>query len=201
TPMGARALADWISHPLLDKAAIDERLAGVAWLVEQGALRQRLRAALAELPDLARLSGRAAQSLLTPREALTLAVGIENAANVPALFPAEVAGSLGSAVAAVAPPAELADEIRATVEENPPLAFGEGVIRRGRMAELDDLRVHSTDGRRWLLDLERRERERTGVKNLKVGYNRVFGYYLEVSTAALAQSLDYYRRQETEATT
>src|SRR5206468_9325649 len=98
-------------------------------------------------------------------------------------------------------PVELAEEIRTTVDENPPLAFGEGVIRRGRLDELDDLRAHSTDGRRWLLELERRERERTGVKNLKVGYNRVFGYYLEVSTAALAQPLDYYRQSETGART
>ncbi|MPZ15072.1 MAG: DNA mismatch repair protein MutS, partial [Chloroflexi bacterium] len=94
------------------------------------------------------------------------------------------------------PPIALAEVIQATLVDDPPASLGEGVIRSGVDAELDELRSHSSDSRRWLVDLERRERERTGVKNLKVGYNRVFGYYLEVSTAALRQSLDYYRQQE-----
>src|SRR5205823_8861797 len=93
-------------------------------------------------------------------------------------------------------PPKVADDIRETVVEDPPIAFGEGVIRDGRMAELDDLKYQSTNGRQWLLDLERRERDRTGLKALKIGYNRVFGYYLEVATSALTQPLDYYRAQE-----
>ena len=201
TPMGARTLVSWLSHPLVDKPGIDARLDGVGWLVDRAQMRPELRAALGELPDLARLAGRAAQRLLTPREALALAAGLERATHLRELLPLDVPGRLGEATGAVDPPLEIVDDIRSTLVDDPPLIFGEGVIRRGRISELDDLRVHSTDGRRWLLDLERRERERSGVKNLKVGYNRVFGYYLEVSVAALGQSLDYYRRQETEATT
>jgi DNA mismatch repair protein MutS len=106
-----------------------------------------------------------------------------------------------AAVARIAIPPELAAEIRRTIAEDPPNAFGEGVIRPGQVPELDELRAGATQGRSWLLDLERRERERTGIKNLKVGFNRVFGYYLEVSTAALSQGLDYYRQQETGART
>jgi len=201
TAMGARELTSWISHPLVDKPAIDARLDGVAWLVGGTQLRQELREALAALPDLGRLAGRAAQRLLVPREALALADGLTRAARVRELLPDGAPGRLGDAAQAIDPPLDAADDIRTTLADDPPIAFGEGVIRRGRIAELDDLRGHSTDGRQWLLELERRERERTGVKNLKVGYNRVFGYYLEVSAAALGQGLDYYRRQETGAAT
>src|SRR5206468_7323723 len=93
-------------------------------------------------------------------------------------------------------PAGLVEAIRSTVADDPPLAFGEGVIQTGCRPELDELKYQSTNGREWLLDLERRERERTGLKGLKIGYNRIFGYYLEVSASALTQPLDYYRAQE-----
>ena len=83
----------------------------------------------------------------------------------------------------------------------PPASFGEGIIRRGCNAELDEVRLLAGDTRAWIADLERSERERTGLRALKVGYNRVFGYYLELSRAALAQPTDYYQRELTGATT
>jgi DNA mismatch repair protein MutS len=199
TAMGARTLARWLGRPLLDRAQIQGRLDGVETLLTERRGREQLQECLEEMPDLERLSGRAAQHLLTPREALALSAAVTAAARVHEVCPGDAA--LTPLVERIDPPIELAAEITELVAADPPLSFGEGVIRAGCVPELDELRSHSTDGRQWLLELERRERERTGVKNLKVGYNRVFGYYIEISIAALGQGLDYYRQQETDART
>lgn len=209
TPMGARLLADWLGHPLLDKRAIDARLDAVGALL---ARRARLRTAqrrLEGLADLERLARRAGQGLLTPREALGLAQALEGAGEVARAFRELLSDGAGvdgdrppgdavicGAIERITVPDGLVEEIRATVAADPPSAFGEGVIRSGRVPELDALRSGAAEGRSWLLDLERRERERTGVKNLKVGFHRVFGYYIEVTSAALGQELDFYRQQE-----
>jgi len=200
TAMGGRLLAAWLGHPLLEKAQIEARLDAVEALAQRHSSRQELRTALAQVPDLQRLAGRAAQRLLAPREALALAHALDGAARLRELC-ADVGTSLEDLTSRIDPPLEVAADIRATLVDDPPPEFGDGVIRRGRVAELDDLRASSSDGRDWLLALEKRERDRTGLKNLKVGYNRVFGYYLEVSAASLGQALDYYRRQETGAVT
>jgi DNA mismatch repair protein MutS len=203
TAMGARLLAEWLGHPLLDRKRIERRLDGVGALVELRTLRIEAQATLADMPDLERLAGRAAQQLLSPRAALTLADALELAARHRAtlsLMP-EVESRQAPIVDRIDPPMVVATDIRETIVEDPAAAFGEGVIATGRITELDELRSLSSDGRQWLVELERRERQRTGLKNLKVGYNRVFGYYLEVPTSTLNQPLDYYREQETSAKT
>jgi DNA mismatch repair protein MutS len=217
TAMGARLLANWIGHPLLDKSAIDARLDAVGALLARAADLHAAQRSLAGLADLERLARRAGQGLLTPRDALGLADALDGAEAVARAFGLFLRGDtaedgdrhalqagdavIQGAMARIAVPPNLAADIRRMVTEDPPSAFGEGVIRAGQIAELDELRAGSTQGRSWLLDLERRERVRTGIKNLKVGFNRVFGYYLEVSTAALSQGLDYYRQQESGAQT
>lgn len=201
TPMGARLLAAWLGRPLLDRAAIERRLESVTACYDSDALRAALHGELAGLPDLERLAGRTAQRLLLPREALALARGIEGAAAVDRILRDSSVDSLADYLPILAVPPGLAEEIRSTLTDDPSPVFGEDVIRSGCSEELDDLKSQSTDGRQWLLDLERRERERTGARTLKVGYNRIFGYYIEVSSAVLSQQLDYYRRQETGATT
>ncbi|MDP8921344.1 MAG: DNA mismatch repair protein MutS, partial [Chloroflexota bacterium] len=197
TAMGARLLRQWLTRPLLDPDQIVARHDAVGWLVDHRDERSTLAEALGRLPDLERLAGRAAQRILNPREALALAVGarllptlVETLAGAAVPLLAELRGRIGDF-------RELADRIEATVASPPPANFGEGIIRPGCSTELDETRALAGDTRAWIADLERRERERTGVRGLKVGYNRVFGYYFEVSKAALAQPTDYYQRERT----
>ncbi len=218
TPMGARMLADWLGHPLLAKDAIDARLDAVGALLAGRAAFRAAQSSLVGFADLERLARRAAQGLLSPRDVLALADALDRAQEIALVFGAVVgnevraaAGAddarqrggqvIGAAVARIDFSNELGAEIRLTIVDDPPNAFGDGVIRPGQIPELDELRDGAKQGKSWLLELERRERERTGVKNLKVGFHRVFGYYIELSIAALSQGLDYYRQQETGATT
>jgi DNA mismatch repair protein MutS len=199
--MGARTLRRWLNQPLLDRVAIEARHDAVAWLAARRAVRERLADLVGSLPDLERLAGRAAQRSLNPRETLAIAA----AARVLPSIVAELEGSLPVLLAELRSEigdfGELAEWIERTVEDPPPATFGEGVIRRGCSAELDEVRLLAGDTRAWIADLERSERERTGLRGLKVGHNRVFGYYLEVSRAALAQPADYYQRETTGAET
>ncbi len=219
TPMGARLLAEWIGHPLLAKDAIDARLDAVGALLAHRAAFRAAQSSLTGFADLERLARRATQRLLSPRDVLALADALDGAQEIAQAFASVLGGPFGAGPGSDAAPAHpgevviraaieridlpsgLATDIRATVVDDPPNAFGDGVIRPGQVAELDELRDGARQGRSWLLDLERRERERTGIKNLKVGFHRVFGYFIEVSTSALSQGLDYYRQQETGAKT
>ncbi|MGE3271397.1 MAG: DNA mismatch repair protein MutS [Chloroflexota bacterium] len=201
TPMGARTLRRWLTQPLLDRASIQARHDAVGWLVEHRPARAGLAETLSALPDLERLASRAAQRSLNPRESLAIAAAVRRlpdiarrlSGDVPSLL-ADLRGGLGTFD-------DLAARIERTIEDPPAAQFGEGVIRAGCSAELDEVRVLAGDTRVWIADLERAERERTGLRGLKVGYNRVFGYYLEVSRAALAQPTDYYQRERTGAET
>ncbi|MSQ23734.1 MAG: DNA mismatch repair protein MutS [Chloroflexi bacterium] len=201
TPMGARLLNTWLASPLLQREQIQARLDAVETLVETDSLRSAIRERLSGLPDLERLTGRAVQRLLGPREALALARAIEGARAIADCLQVTGAAALAGCLERLDVSDDLAEQIRGTLVEDPPVNFGEGVIQAGRLAELDELSAQSSSGRQWLLDLERAERDRSGVRSLKIGYNRVFGYYLEVPTAALGQALDYYRQQETGAAT
>jgi DNA mismatch repair protein MutS len=200
TPMGARMLRNIIGQPLLDPERINRRLDAVEHLTNDARLRSRLVDALHGLPDLERLAVRAGQQLLAPRECLALAAGLERMprvqralgtdANLPAL--------LAEARPDEAP--EVVADIRATVREGATI-FEQGVIKPGVSAELDQYRGMAGDARQWIADLEVRERERTGVRGARIGYNKVFGYYLEVTTAQCAQPTDYYQRQASGADT
>jgi len=201
TPMGARMLRRWLTQPLLDRTAIEARHDAVSWLAERRTTREQLAELLGALPDLERLASRAAQRTLTPREMLGIAAAARVlpeivgglAGDVPALV-AELRGQVGEL-------RQLAERIERTIEDPPPAAFGEGVIRQGCSTELDEVRLLAGDTRAWIANLEKSERERTGLRGLKVGYNRVFGYYLELSRAVLAQATDYYQRETTGAST
>ena len=137
---------------------------------------------------------RAGQQLLAPRECLALAAALERVPRVQRALttvselPALLAGSRPDD----AP--EVVADIRATIKEGATI-FDSGVIREGLSAELDQYRELAGDARQWIAALEVRERERTGVRGARVGYNKIFGYYLEVSLAQCAQPTDYYQRQ------
>jgi DNA mismatch repair protein MutS len=200
TPMGARLLRAWVGRPLLDPGRIDERLDGVERLVRDASLRTRLAESLRGLPDLERLAVRTGQRLLMPRECLALASGLER---IPAVQRALGREQELSALLVSSRPAEVpgaAEAVRATIRAGATV-FEEGVIKPGVSAELDQYRSLAGDARQWIAALEQRERERTGVRGAKVGYNKVFGYYLEVTAAQCGQGTDYYQRQATGAVT
>jgi DNA mismatch repair protein MutS len=196
SPMGARLLRRWLAQPLLDLAEIRIRQDAVEALLGQPGQRAELAQMLAELPDLERLAGRAFQARLAPRDCLALCRGL---ALAPGL--AEAAASFGSHLGKLT--FDSVQEGRQLVVErlsdDPPAAVGAGTIRPGFSSELDEVRTLSGDTRRWIAALERQERERTGVRGLKVGHNRVYGYFLELSQGATRQPTDYYQRQQTGA--
>jgi DNA mismatch repair protein MutS len=200
TPMGARLLRGVIGQPLLDPGRINQRLDAVDALARDTRLRSRLAEALHGLPDLERLAVRTGQQLLAPRECLALAAGLERIPRVQRAL--ETASGLPTllAEARVEAFADVVADVRATVQDGATI-FEAGVIRAGVSAELDQYRTLAGDARQWIAALEVSERERTGVRGARVGYNKVFGYYLEVSTAQCAQPTDYYQRQASGADT
>jgi DNA mismatch repair protein MutS len=199
TPMGARCLRALLGQPLLDPRAINERLDAIQCLVDNTSFRTRLGDALKGLPDLERLSVRAGQQLLMPRECLTLAAGLERIPRVQRALEGQALPPLLERARPEALPEAIAD-IRATVRDGATV-FEEGVIQPGVSPELDQHRTLAGDARQWIAALQQRERERTGARGARVGYNKIFGYYLEVTTAQCAQPTDYYQRQGTGAAT
>jgi DNA mismatch repair protein MutS len=196
TPIGARRLRRWIWAPLRDVEAIELRLGAVSELAEHG--RTELRAALREVGDVERLVGRAAQGLASPRELVALRRSlealpgvVEASARLVSLLARQLAGT-------VRPDPELADELaRALVEDPPAVLRDGGAIRTGYDPELDGIHEASRAAREWISGLEQAERDRTGIRSLKVGYNRVFGYYIEVSHANAGLVPDDYIRKQT----
>jgi DNA mismatch repair protein MutS len=206
TPMGCRLLRQWLLSPLRDPAAIDYRLDAVEVAVRDGRGRARLREALDGVRDVERLAGRAAAGRATPRELGALRDSFLRLPDVSEALSALAASSLprGGRAAALADAvdeldllADLAGELSRGLEERPPAALGDGgVIRQGYDAELDELRSLRDGGRQYIATLQQRERERTGIPSLKVGFNKVFGYYLEITNAHAAKvPADYERRQ------
>jgi len=199
TPMGSRLLMDWILQPLQDREAIERRLDAVEALVGRPADLEELRRRLRPIPDLPRIIARIGVGTATPRDLARLREGL---VRLPAVWTCLQAWPrVGLLEELVEPPGEdvsaLADELcRALVDDPPTHPKDGGFIRDGYDPELDRCRAVARDSRRVLLDFERRERQRTGIPNLRVGYNRVFGYYIEVTRSYLGRvPPDYERRQ------
>ncbi|MEX2180636.1 MAG: DNA mismatch repair protein MutS [Gemmatimonadaceae bacterium] len=199
TPMGARLLRQWMLAPLTDVSAIEARLDAVAAQVNAATARAALRDALDGVRDLERLGGKAAAQRATPRELRALGDSLARLpAVVGALAKAEPAGLLGGLAADWDDAADLAGAIQRTLVERPPLTYGEGeTIARGVDAALDELRAIATGGKDAIAALQSAERERTGIGSLKVGYNRVFGYYIEVTNAHRDEVPEDYQRRQT----
>ena len=198
TPVGARQLGAWLGAPLRDAESIELRLAAVDELVDAPALQDRLRDVLKPVGDLERLVTRAAQGHATARELVGLRRSLEAIPAVQealaacsALVTRELAGHVSTAP-------ELASTLaRALVEDPPPTLRQGGVIRHGYDADLDEISDASRGARDWIAKLEATERRRSGIRSLKVGFNKVFGYYIEVSHANTAHLPDDYVRKQT----
>jgi DNA mismatch repair protein MutS len=197
TPMGARLLRVWVSQPLLNLDEINARLDHVAALHQDGVMRAEVRAALKPLGDLERLVNRVLGGTATPRDAgairTALAALPKLKANLHASRP--ILHSLNSQIDACPDILSLLQSAIAD-DDLPSNLDHPGVIRPGWSAELDGVMAASKGAREWIAGLEKTERERTGLKTLKVGYNKVFGYYIEISKAAAANApADYIRKQ------
>ncbi|HRQ77049.1 MAG TPA: DNA mismatch repair protein MutS [Gemmatimonadaceae bacterium] len=199
TPMGARLLRQWILAPLTDVNGVTARLDAVESLHAEGTARAALREALDGVRDVERLAGKSAAQRATPREVRALGDSLARLPDVlAALRRTSGAGVLSGIVEGWDDAAALATRIRGTLVERPPLSFGEGeTIAPGVDADLDDLREVATGGKDAIAALQAEERARTGIGSLKVGYNRVFGYYIEVTNAHRDSVPAEYQRRQT----
>jgi len=221
TAMGARLLRRWVTSPLLRLAPLRARQDAVARLVDDTALRLKLTIALGQLPDLERLTGKVLQSTATPRDLIALKTALERAAALRDIMgnleerasadasadvatpetPGEDAAmgpTLGALVAALDGRADVRDLIAQAIVDDPKPRIGDGVfIRDGYSAELDDIEEQVKEARQWMAGLEKTEKERTGIRSLKVTYNKVFGYSIEVSHANRELVPPDYTRKQT----
>jgi DNA mismatch repair protein MutS len=199
TPMGARLLRQWMLAPLTDVALITARLDAVATLATDGIARTALRGALDGVRDVERLAGKTAARRATPRDLRALGDSLARLADVAkALGRVTPSGALVAVVEGWDAASDLAGAIQSTLTERPPIAIGDGdlTIASGVDAQLDELRAIADGGKDAIGALQAAERARTGIGSLKVGYNKVFGYFIEVSNAnAHLVPADYQRRQ------
>jgi DNA mismatch repair protein MutS len=199
TSMGGRLLRRWIIRPLFDLDRLDGRLDAVNAFFQDTPIRTQLRTSLKEVSDLERLTSRVVQRVARPRDLLGIRQSLEVLPEIQ-----DLVAQIGQGVGRLEPLASigLCQEVtkligQAIVDEPPATLSSGGVIRPGFSAELDNIVAASTDAKAWVANLEKQERERTGIKNLKVGYNKVFGYYLEVTKANTDRVPEEYIRKQT----
>jgi DNA mismatch repair protein MutS len=222
TPMGGRLLRARLAQPLLERAELEARLDEVQAFCEDTLLRARVREALKDVPDLERLTNRVLAGVATPRDLVGIRRTLEVVPELAEMLKQDAgcrmqetgskqqeaggrrqeAGSAASCILHLAssldPCADVAGLITSAIVDDPPASPSEdGVIRPGFSAELDSIVTAARDARGWVASLEARERTRTGIKTLKVGYNKVFGYYIEVTKANLGGVPDDYIRKQT----
>lgn len=198
TPMGARLLADWLSSPLTDVTQIGERHDAVAEMLQDLALRDQLREILKGMYDLQRLTSRVATGRCSPRDLSCLAQTLEQLPKVKARLTSRHSKRLQTLEQRIDLCAEVRQAITETIVDEPPISLADGgVIRSGFDTTLDELRDLSKGGKQWIAAYQARESERTGIPSLKIGFNKVFGYYLEVTAAHLTKVPDDYIRKQT----
>ena len=197
TPMGTRLLKSWLEHPLLTPHRIDARLGAVAELVENAPLRGSLREHLRSVYDFERLLTRIETQTANARDLVALRVSLAALPAVREILGTAASSLLTRAHASIETFDELRDILERAIVDEPGLSVRDGgIIRAGYDAALDELHAFSHDSKALLQDMEERERTRTGIKTLKIGYNKVFGYYIEVRHSGRDQvPADYIRKQ------
>ncbi|MFD1884254.1 DNA mismatch repair protein MutS [Paenibacillus wenxiniae] len=199
TPMGGRMLRRWIDKPLLSKRLVEERLEAVEKLHHGLILREDLKGQLKGIYDLERLVGRMAFGTANGRDMLALRDSLLRIPELRMMCADSPSSTLQQIAAHLDECADLAEAIGQAVVDDPPISVREGgLIRKGYHEHLDELREASVNGKRWIAELEAAEREATGIRSLKIGYNKVFGYYIEVTRSNLAQLPEgRYERKQT----
>ena len=197
TPMGARKLKEWINYPLVAVAEISRRHDAVAEIFADSARREEITAAIAGIADLERVNGRISLASASAKDLVALKDSLQRLPAVVASLRGCEAELTRHAAAGVDLLEDVADLVSRGIAENPPFVLREGgVIADGYNEELDELRRISSEGKGFIARLEAMEKQRTGISSLKIRYNRVFGYYIEVTRANLADiPADYIRRQ------
>lgn len=198
TAMGGRLLRQWLERPLIDIDQIRRRQDAVLALYNDTMLRAGLRESLSQISDLERLCSRVVYGTANARDLVSLRTSL---GKLPELVSQLETGSTGETLSLITAQidllSDLYDLLNRSLVDDPPISVREGgLIREGYNKDLDELRQLSRDGKQWITDLEQKERERTGIKSLKVGFNKVFGYYIEVTRANLSLvPKDYHRKQ------
>ena len=198
TPMGARLLKEWIGQPLFDLTELERRLDSVQAFHSDGITRSRTRKLLSKVGDLERTSVRVQRGVANPKELVTLKHGLERTPEIRTAIEDADLTHLTWILDRMPDCSDIVDLISRTLMDDPSTAVGGGgVVREGFDAELDKMRSASSEARGFIANLEREERNKTGIKSLRVGYNKVFGYYIEVSRSHLSQVPGAYIRKQT----
>ena len=199
TSMGGRLLRNWLSRPLLEIEKINQRLSAVTWFNNSSLRRSRIVELLRNISDIERLLNKIRNYVAQPQDLLALAKSLENAPKIRDILRQDQDVSLVESFASrISDNQETLDLIQGAIEDEPSVSVGEGkVIRYGYSEDLDELRDSTRGARDYIAGLESKEKQRTGIKSLKVGYNKVFGYYIEVSNSNLEYVPEEYIRRQT----
>ena len=198
TAMGGRLLRSWVEQPLLEKAEINERLDAVEELVNNRILGMSLAEELDGVYDMERLMNKVAYRNMNARDCLALCASLKKIPGIRTLLRNVQSRSLNAARDELNPLEEMTDLLDRAIHPDAPAVITEGgIIREGYSQILDEYREAQSSGKQWILDLESREREATGIRNLRVQYNKVFGYYIEVTKSFLGQVPERYIRKQT----
>ena len=198
TAMGARTLRKYVEQPLIDKESIVKRLDAVAELKDNAICREEIREYLNPVYDLERLVGKITYQSANPRDLIAFQSSLSMLPSVKCILKDMESDLLKEIYEELDPLEELCDLVGRAIQEEPPLAMKEGgIIKDAYNEEVDRLRKAKSEGKNWLADLETKEREKTGIKNLRIRYNKVFGYYLEVTNSFKDLVPDYYTRKQT----
>ena len=198
TSMGARLIKLWLEQPLLNIHHVEQRLAAVEELINSGVMRQDLRDSFEGVYDLERLLARVTSAMASPRDLLALAKSLAKVGEIKQVLDTVAAEMLVAITGGLDPHSELNETLLKALDDSPPISSRDGgIVRAGFDAEIDRLRNISRDGKSFLAALEARERESTGIRTLKIGFNKVFGYFLEATKANTDQIPAHYHRKQT----
>ncbi len=198
TPMGARLLNNWIQYPLMDAGEINTRLDAVSTLKENIAYTRDLRTILYEIGDLSRIISRLATLRVNARDLTVLASYLESAPLIQNLLGSFDSVLINDLKDNIQNYSDIVDKINHFIMENPPMTITEGnIINHNIHQELDELRAISKDGKGWIARLEEAEKQKTGIPTLKIGFNKVFGYYIEITRQHKDKIPEYYIAKQT----